>query len=542
MAQTTEQSGKIGEMRTMPTSVQQAPELEIPFQSIRQVLRAHGTRHPDKTAIHDLDQDKPIGWGELHREANRVANWLVGRGVGKGDRVGLLSDESVEKLIIWMGIWRLGAVVCPLNVEMNEAHIRQLLLNIGPTITLWHGGVEGAAMTAGVSGEMVRFESWEKDAAGDADANELFAQLAAIAAEPEVAHENGPDDTACIFCTSGTTSTPKCVVYNHMAYWLNGLDTIDMLGLTGDDRTLEYRSFGWNSAQVLSLMPWIETGLSMHISKRFSHSRFFEWIKDHGITFAAGVPTVINMLLNEPLGITARDIPTLRLMTCSTAPLSPEQWRKFEEMYGVTLLQLYGMSEAGWICGNRHYRRRMGTVGPPARHQEFRIVDGDGNTCPPGVEGEVSIGGPQTCIGTISPDGVFNDERAQRIRSGDLAIMDDDGFVAVTGRTKDLIIRGGINIAPLEIDNVLMSHPKVREAAAIGVPDAIYGEAVVCYVVTKTGESLDAGQVIGHCSECLPDFKRPREVYFIDELPKSGRGKVMRDDLKELWAKDHGAG
>ena len=122
----------------------------------------------------------------------------------------------------------------------------------------------------------------------------------------------------------------------------------------------------------------------MHIAKRFSHSRFFEWVQQHGITFSAGVPTVLNMLLNKPLGFTAKDIPTLRLMSCSTAPLTAQQWTQFEEMYGVTLLQMYGMSETGWVCGNRHYAKKMGTVGLPALHQELMIVDPQGKECPPG--------------------------------------------------------------------------------------------------------------------------------------------------------------
>ncbi len=527
----------------MASQSDQQPELDIPFESILSMLHKYNQRHPDKTAIYDLDQDKSITWGELLHAANRIARFLEQRGIKKGDKIALLSDESLEKLIIWIGIWRFGAVVCPLNIEINQDHIRDMLTTIGPRLTLWHGDVDGAAMTAGVAGEILRFEAWDADAAGDAgdaDGGEFFAQLAACPAEPEVESRNAAHDMSCIFCTSGTTAKPKCVIYDHMAYWLCGLNTIDMLGLTADDRTLEYRSFGWNSAQVLSLMPWIETGLTMFIARRFSHSRFFDWIKTHRITFAAGIPTVVNMLLNEPLGVTARDIPSLRLMTCSTAPLSPQQWKKFESMYGVTLLQLYGMSETGWICGNRHYSKRMGTVGPPAKHQQFRIVDGDGETCPPGVEGEVTVGGPQACMATISPDGVFEDLRGARIRTGDLGVMDEDGFVTVTGRTKDLIIRGGVNIAPLEIDHVIMEDPRVREAATIGIPDAIYGEEVVCYVVAKPHEALSGDDVIRHCADRLPDFKQPKSVYFIDELPKSDRGKIRRDDLKTLWAKHHG--
>ena len=150
------------------------------------------------------------------------------------------------------------------------------------------------------------------------------------------------------------------MICNHATYWMNGLDTLEFLGLTEEDRTLEYRSFGWNSAQMVTLMPFLQKGLTMHMAKRFSHSRFFEWVQQHGITFSAGVPTVLNMLLNKPLGFTAKDMPTLRLMSCSTAPLTAQQWTQFEEMYGVTLLQMYGMSETGWVCGNRHYAEEDG--------------------------------------------------------------------------------------------------------------------------------------------------------------------------------------
>jgi long-chain acyl-CoA synthetase len=272
----------------------------------------------------------------------------------------------------------------------------------------------------------------------------------------------------------------------------------------------------------------------MHIAKRFSHSRFFEWIKTHGITFSAGVPTVLNMLLNKPLGYTANDVPTLRLMTCSTAPLTEQQWVQFETMYGVRLLQLYGMSEAGWVCGNRHYKFKLGTVGLPALHQEFEVVDADGKPCPAGVEGEVTAGGPQTAIGYLLDDGTIDPIRPKRIKTGDLAFLDDEGFVHISGRTKDLIIRGGMNIAPLEIDAVLLQHPGILDAAAVGVPDKIQGEEVICYVVPK-GSGLTETSVRQHCEQYLPPAKMPKQIFIVAELPKSDRGKVLRDRLREDW-------
>lgn len=515
------------------------PEPEIPFATIGALLTRYKDRHPGKTAIHDLDQEKGVTWGELHDLANRIARFLHERGIRKGDRVALLADENLEKLICWMGIWRLGAVVCPTNVEMNAAHMNRLLGHIEPKLVLWHEGVDGPGLTSEIAVDKVMVARWP--APDDAPADELFAALAGVTAAPELDVENDPDQIAGIHSTSGTTAMPKSLLSTHRAYWLNGQNTIDFIGLTADDRTLEYRSFGWNSPQILSLMPLLQLGLTLYMARRFSRRRFFGWIGDNSITFSVGVPTVINMLLDKPLGITAKDIPTLRYMTCSTAPLAPEQWQRFEDTYGVKLLPLYGNSEGGWVCGNRHYRKKKGTVGFPAKHQQFQIVDGEGAPCPPGVEGEVTVGGPQACIATISPEGEYEDLSGARIKTGDLGVMDADGFVRVTGRSKDLIIRGGVNIAPLEIDHVLMKHPGVAEAAAVGVPDPIYGEEIVCYVVAKPGEGLTPGEIESHCALHLAAFKLPKAFFFIDALPKSDRGKVRRGDLRDLWSKENAA-
>ncbi len=425
-------------------------------------------------------------------------------------------------------------MVCPLNIEINEKMMVELTQAVNPALILCHKDLDMAALVGDHPAPRMRFGQWSASGAKDPK-DEFFAALPVGTSGDALPERNNPEDISCMFCTSGTTARPKIVVYDHAAYWLSGLSTLEFLGLTENDRTLEYRSFGWNSAQVLSLMPFLEKGLTMHIAKRFSHSRFFEWIKNHGITFSAGVPTVLNMLLNKPLGYSAKDIPTLRLMTCSTAPLTEQQWKQFEEMYGVHLLQLYGMSEAGWVCGNRHYKFRLGTVGVPALHQEFEIVDGEGKACPVGVEGEVTASGPQTAVGYLRDDGTIEAIRPNRIKTGDLAIMDEDGFVRITGRTKDLIIRGGMNIAPLEIDAVLLKHPGILDGAAIGVPDKIYGEEVVCYVVAKE-PGLTEASVREHCQQYLTPAKTPKQIIFVADLPKNDRGKVLRDKLREDWA------
>jgi acyl-coenzyme A synthetase/AMP-(fatty) acid ligase len=505
---------------------------KIPYEPVADLLAKYAKRDAAKTAIVDLESGTKIDFGQLDRIATDIAAYLKSKGIRKGSRVLVLSGECLEKLLIWFGIWRIGAVICPFNLEINEKQMVSLTAALKPALILYHKDIDVAAMVGDAPAERVRFGAWSADGTKDPQ-DELFTALPRgdAATLPE---RNNADDTACIFCTSGTTARPKIVIYNHAAYWMNGLDTLEFLGLTENDRTLEYRSFGWNSAQVLSLMPFLQKGLTMHIAKRFSHSRFFEWVQQHGITFSAGVPTVLNILLNKPIGYTAKDVPTLRLMSCSTAPLTAQQWLQFEEMYGVTLLQMYGMSETGWICGNRHYAKKMGTVGLPALHQELVIVDASGNECPPDVEGEITVGGPQMAIGYLLDDGSIDPVLGKRIKTGDLGIKDAEGFIRVTGRSKDLIIRGGVNIAPLEIDEIMLKHPGVLDAAAVGVPDKIYGEEVVCYVVPKD-KALTGAMVLEHAGKFLPPAKMPKQILLVPDLPKSDRGKVLRDKLRDDW-------
>lgn len=507
----------------------------IPYRPIAELLAQYRDRNPAKAAIIDLESGSTITFGQLDRVTTEISLLLKARGLAKGSRVLLLSDESLEKLLLWFGIWRLGAVVCPLNIQIQPRVLADIVQIVKPMLILYHKDIDIDPLVGNCTAPRIRFGMWSTDRVVD-QGDELFSELSKSRALTEPSERNAPEDVASIYLTSGTTSRPKIVIYDHCAYWLNGLSALECLGLTEEDRTLEYRSFGWTSAQILSLMPFLQKGLTLHIAKRFSHSRrFFEWIQQYNITFAASVPTALNILLQKPLKYAAKDLTTLRLMSCSTAPLTAQQWLMFEEMYGVRLLQLYGMSEAGWICGNRTYKNRIGTVGMPALHQEFAIVDSDGKLCPPDVEGEVTAGGPQTAVGYLMDDGTIARIRPNRIKTGDLAIADSDGFIRVTGRIKDLIIRAGVNIAPLEIDEVLLMHAGILEAASVGVPDQIYGEEVVCYVVAKPDTTLTETSVRHHCEALLSPPKMPKQIFIVSELPKSDRGKVLRDRLREDW-------
>ena len=222
-------------------------------------------------------------------------------------------------------------------------------------------------------------------------------------------------------------------------------------------------------------------------------------------------------------------------MSCSTAPLMVEQHRRFEEVYGIELVQLYGMSEGGVVAGNHFGTRRIGSVGPPGLYQNLRIVGPDGEIQSAPDIGEIEIGGAQNGFGYLHPGGVLERIRGQRLKTGDLGFLDPDGYLHITGRSKDVIIRGGVNIAPLEIDNVLAQHPDIADAATIGVADPVYGEAVVSYVALRPSSELDEAAVRAHCAACLPKLKRPRDIVICAEVPKTDRGKIDRNAVRRDW-------
>ena len=500
------------------TSLPSAPD-PARFRSVADLLQAHAERTPDKVFLHSIDQDRSITFGEMYRLANRFAHFFGEMGIGANDRVAVLTENSIEMLILFFAVQRHGAAFCTINVEVNAAHVREMLDRLSPKLVLWDDTLDGDAL--GADGSWIGF-------------GKLFAEVEDYPDQP-VPTRAEPDDVCVISFTSGTASTPKGVMHNFGNYFWIAEQTIDMWKLTGGDSLLEYRSFSWASSHMLSLMPCLVSGATLVFAKRFSQSRFFDWIATHRPTVVIGVPTVVNMLLNRETDDGAALFDGVRFMSCSTAPLMLDQHKRFEETYGIQLVQLYGMSEGGVVAGNHVGARRIGSVGPPGLYQNLAIVGPDGETLPDGEVGEIEIGGAQTGYGYLHPDKSVEVIRGTRLKTGDLGYLDDDGFLLITGRAKDVIIRGGVNIAPLEIDNALTAHPDIAEAATIGVPDPVYGEEVVSYVAGRPGAALSADDVLAHCAEILPEAKRPKQVVITDAILKNDRGKIDRNALAEAW-------
>ena len=305
-----------------------------------------------------------------------------------------------------------------------------------------------------------------------------------------------------ILFTSGTSAQPKGVVLNYREHLANIDPAADGFGITADDRVYDFRSFNWASAQLLGALVPVNRGATLVMAAKFSASRFFRHVRDHGVTVAAGNPTTINILLNTETTAHRDNLPTLRFLTSSSAPLTLEEWRRFEERFGIPIAQGYGSSETGWIAAVPGEQRRLGTVGLPFAYHRLAIVDAAGRRLPPGEIGQIEIGGFETGGNAshdyryLADDGSVQVNSRGRIRTGDLGLLDADGFLALTGREKDLIIRGGVNISPVEIDGFLMRRPELIEVATVGVPDAIYGEEVVSYVVARPGTTVDAGELL----------------------------------------------
>ena len=482
-----------------------------------------------------------MSYGQLRDSIGRFATFLRERGLGPNDRVALLANNSIEHCICYFGVMAAGATVCTIHVEMNRNQLGNIFERLKPQLILYQDGLQLDDLLAGASAPRLRIGRWDA-----AEPETLFAELsrcepgdrhhppAPQAGEGRVAA--GPDDDAVILFTSGTSAQPKGVVLNFREYLLNIDPLAEGFGITADDRLYDFRPFSWASAQLLGALAVVNRGATLVLAEKFSASRFFPHMRDHGVTIAAGNPTTINILLNGEAAAHRDNLPKLRFITSSSAPLVLEEWKRFEQKFGIPIAQGCGASEVSWIAAIPGEQRRLGTVGRPFAYHDVAIVDADGRRLPPGEIGYVEVGGfPDHPFRYLAEDGGIKVHSRGRIRTGDLGCLDADGFLILTGREKELIIRGGAKISPVEIDSCLMQRADVIEAATVGVPDAIYGEEVVSYVVARPGAQVDADELLRYCGAVLPAFKAPKQIVLSSSLPKTERGKLDRRALAERW-------
>jgi acyl-coenzyme A synthetase/AMP-(fatty) acid ligase len=487
-------------------------------------------RAPDKTWAVSAEDGRTVSYGALHDSAGRFATFLRERGIGHNDRVALLANNSIEHLLCYFGVMAAGTTICTVHVEMNRNQLDNIFERLKPKLILYQNGLQLGDLLAATSAPRLRLGRWDTP-----EADTLFAKLLRCApSEPQAPAL--PEDDAIILFTSGTSAKPKGVVLNFREYLLNIDPLAAGFGITAEDRLYDFRPFSWASAQLLGALAVVNRGATLILAEKFSASRFFPHLRDHGVTIATGNPTTINILLNSEDNAHHDNLPALRFITSSSAPLLFEDWKRFEQKFGIPIAQGCGASEVSWIAAIPGEERRLGTVGRPFAYLDLAIVDDDGRRLPAGEIGYVEAGG----LGDhpyryLAEDGEIKIHSRSRIRTGDLGCLDADGFLILTGREKELIIRGGAKISPVEIDSCLMQCAGVIEAATVGVPDAVYGEEVVSYVVARPGADIDAGELLRHCAAALPAFKTPKQIVISTSLPKTERGKLDRKALAERW-------
>ena len=469
------------------------------------LLEQHARLRADKFAIESPDQGTRITFGELDALTRRFANYLASEGLRPGERISVLAENGIEPLVVFWGALRSGVIVNPINVEIREKHVDQILGEVAPK-------------------RVFRPE----------DFADLFGRLQTIPDAP-LATRPARTDWAIIDYTSGTTDAPKGAIWTHEAYYAMCESPTDRLEIGDGDTILDYRHFSWSSPQILSIGPSMLTGATLVLARRFSQARFFDWLRDYAVTVAVGIPTVINMLLARPVPITKADLPRLRFMTSSTAPLSVEKHLEFERTYGIPIVQLAGGTETGFMCGNAPAARKLGSIGRPTLNLRVRILDDAGNELPPGEEGEMVVSGRQLASAYWQGPDRLVPIPQDGFRNGDLAKRDDEGFVYITGRRKDILIKGGVNIASLEITNCLLEHPDVADAATLGIKDDIYGEVPVGVVAPRPGRTVTEAHVLEHCRAKLVAFKVPAAIVVSAAIPKNANGKIDREALALLW-------
>jgi acyl-CoA synthetase (AMP-forming)/AMP-acid ligase II len=498
---------------------------------IREWIDRAARLHPDKPYIVSVEDGRAITFGAFAGLVRRIGGFLDRAGIATNDRIALLAGNSIEHVACYVGVMAYGATICTVHVEMNRRHLGRIMAQLKPRLAIHDEDVAPDDIPAAVP----RFAlgRWDAPAAGT-----LFAAVAGCDPGGAYAAQTTARDDGVIFFTSGTSDRPKGVVLSYREQIGNIAPMADGFGISAADRVYDFRSFNWASAQLLGVLAPLCRGATLVMARRFSATRFFDDVRAHGVTVAAGNPTTINMLIGAGHTIHASDVPTLRFITSSSAPLLETEWRRFEERFGIPVAQGYGSSETAWIATNPGRERRFGTVGRPLAYHRLAIVGAQGRSLPAGEIGEVELGAfDDNPYRYLDDDGAVRVASRGRMRTGDIGFLDADGYLHLTAREKDLIIRGGVNISPVEIDGVLMQRAEIAEAATVGVPDTVWGEEVVSYVVLRPGEAFAPDDLMRYCAAQLPAFKAPKQILRREELPKSARGKLDRRALVAEWSR-----
>jgi long-chain acyl-CoA synthetase len=487
--------------------------------NLAQLLSRSVAERPDHVAV-KLD-DSELSYAALDDAAARTAALLRAKGVQPGDRVGIMLPNVAYFAICYYAALRVGAAVVTMNGLLKEREVAFHLGDSGAKLLLaWHefaGAARAGAEQADAECVLVEPGGFE-------------AMLERCQPALEVTERRG-DDTALILYTSGTTGTPKGAELTHDNLLRNVEVTVDLFGLDQRAMTLGALPFFHAFGQTCALNATIAVGGTLTLIPRFDGGKALEVLERDHVTVFEGVPTMYAAMLHHPRA-DKTDASALEVCVSGGAAMPVEIMRAFEQKFGCEILEGYGLSETSPVASfnRRDGRRRPGSIGLPVDGVEMRVIDDDGTEVPQGDVGEVTIRGHNVMKGywkqegataeAIDPDGWFT--------TGDMAKVDEDGYFFVVDRKKDLVIRGGYNVYPREIEEVLYEHPDVHEAAVIGIPHDELGEEIAAAITLKAGGESTPDELRDFVKQRVAAYKYPRHVWLVDELPKGPTGKILK--------------
>lgn len=490
-------------------------------------------KYPDKVALEFIDPPlQRLTYAELDEAVNRTAGYLQGLGLQPGDRVALQLSKCLEFILIHLAAVRLGAISLPLNLAYPPDELKYFLEDSGAKLFF---ALEPAREKIGsFLAELPDLQVCVfLNPLAPEQFNSLISNSPVSNLQPPFVD---PSDTAVIIYTSGTTGRPKGAEITHGNLTSNLQALHEAWGWQADDVLLHVLPIFHVHGLFVALHGALHAGATTFLMREFKAQKTLELLSSGRCTVFMAVPTIHKRLLDVP-NAEQFDLSKVRLITSGSDRLPDEVFTGFQKTFGYTLLERYGMTETGMNCSNPlRGERRIGSVGLPLPGVEVRIVHSDtGEMLPDGEIGDVQLRGPNIFKGywrqpektseSFSADGWF--------KTGDLGFRESDGYITLCGRSKDLIISGGLNIYPPEVERVLAEHPAVSACAVIGCPDAEWGERVTAVVVLNGGESVSGEELIRFCREKLAPYKTPKSVVFKDELPRNAMGKVQKMMLRE---------
>lgn len=499
--------------------------------NISRMVEEHARRIPGWDAV--VSEDLTLSWEEFNKCINRLGNALRKLGIKKGDRVAMYLPNSPEYLISYFAIARIGAVAVPFNIMYKSAEITYIINNSGATVLI------AAAKEARENVFSIReqFTTLKhvivtgEDAVEDAH---VFSRLLDPENDTLEITDCLPDDPVTIMYTSGTTGVPKGAMLTHYNFWEQAdLNGCYVLHINDQDRILTGAPF-CHIFFITTVLGPVFKGAAVVTMPRFYPEKALELISKFKVTHFCGVPTMyIYMLQHYQENRDKYDLSHWRFAQSAGSAMPAENIIQIESNFGVGYCECYGATETSAACSyERLGHRKPGSIGLPAHTWQVRIVDDENREVPVGEVGEITLKGPGLFKGYWQmPEATSAAFTDGWFHTGDLARKDEEGYIFIVDRKKDLIICGGYNIYPREIEELLFTHPAVLEAAVIGISDKAKGEIPKAFVVLKSGKSASSEEIISFCKERLAAYKVPRIIDICQELPKSATGKILKRKL-----------